>query len=36
MVDRERAIAESIVAIRRAGAQIVLTYWATEVAQSLT
>ena len=36
MVDRERAIAESILAIRRAGAQIVLTYWATEVAQSLT
>lgn len=36
MIDRERAIAESLVAIRRAGAQIVLTYWATEVAQSLT
>ena len=35
MIDRERAIAESLVAIRRAGAQIVLTYWATEVAQSL-
>lgn len=36
MIDRERAIAESLVSIRRAGAQIVLTYWATEVAQSLT
>ena len=36
MIDRERAIAESLVAIRRAGAQMVLTYWATEVAQSLT
>jgi porphobilinogen synthase len=35
MIDRERAITESLVAIRRAGAQIVLTYWATEVAQSL-
>ena len=36
MIDRERAITESLVSIRRAGAQFVLTYWATEVAQSLT
>ena len=31
-VDREAAIVESLVSIRRAGADIVLTYWATEVA----
>jgi porphobilinogen synthase len=35
MIDRERAILESLTAIRRAGAQIVLTYWATEVARTL-
>jgi porphobilinogen synthase len=35
MIDRERAIMESLLAIRRAGAQIILTYWATEVARSL-
>ncbi|GAB3590322.1 porphobilinogen synthase [Angustibacter peucedani] len=35
MVDRERAIMESLVAIRRAGAQVVLTYWAAEVAPLL-
>ncbi|MGH3648236.1 MAG: porphobilinogen synthase [Micromonosporaceae bacterium] len=34
-VDRERAILESLTSIRRAGAQIILTYWAVEVAQSL-
>ncbi|WP_166876588.1 porphobilinogen synthase [Salinibacterium sp. ZJ450] len=34
-IDRERAILESIVSIRRAGADAVLTYWATEVARSL-
>jgi porphobilinogen synthase len=34
-IDRERAIDETIVSIRRAGADIVLTYWATEVAQRL-
>ncbi|MGO1543432.1 MAG: porphobilinogen synthase [Gulosibacter sp.] len=34
-IDRERAIAESIVSIRRAGADAVLTYFATEYAQSL-
>jgi porphobilinogen synthase len=31
-VDRDRAILETLTAIRRAGADIVLTYWATEVA----
>ena len=34
-IDRERAIDETIVSIRRAGADIVLTYWATEVAQRM-
>ena len=34
-IDRDRAIAESILSIRRAGADIVLTYWATELARSL-
>jgi porphobilinogen synthase len=34
-IDRERAIHETLTAIRRAGADIVLTYWATEVARSL-
>lgn len=31
-IDRERAILESVTAIRRAGADAVLTYWAVEVA----
>jgi porphobilinogen synthase len=31
-VDRERAILESVTSIRRAGASIVLTYWAAELA----
>ena len=31
-IDRDRAIVESLTSIRRAGAQIVLTYWAAEVA----
>ena len=35
-VDRDRIIAETLTSIRRAGADIVLTYWATEVARSLT
>ena len=35
MIDRERAILESLTSIRRAGAQIVLTYWAAEVARTL-
>jgi porphobilinogen synthase len=31
-VDRERTILETLTSIRRAGAQVILTYWATEVA----
>lgn len=31
-IDRERVILETLTGVRRAGAQIVLTYWATEVA----
>ena len=34
-IDRDRAIAESLISIRRAGASIILTYWATEVAAAL-
>jgi porphobilinogen synthase len=34
-IDRDRAILESLISIRRAGADQVLTYWATEVAQRL-
>ncbi|KAB1654561.1 porphobilinogen synthase [Pseudoclavibacter chungangensis] len=34
-IDRQRAIAESITAIRRAGADAVLTYYATEYARTL-
>ncbi len=34
-IDRDRAIVESLTSIRRAGAQIVLTYWATEIATKL-
>jgi porphobilinogen synthase len=34
-IDRDRAIVESLTSIRRAGAQIVLTYWATEIAEKL-
>ena len=32
-IDRDRAVLESITSIHRAGADIVLTYWATEVAR---
>ena len=35
-IDRDRAIVESLTSIRRAGAQIVLTYWATEIAGKLS
>ncbi|MQY18244.1 Delta-aminolevulinic acid dehydratase [Nocardia sp. RB20] len=35
-IDRRAAILESLVGIRRAGADIVLTYWATEVAHWLS
>lgn len=34
-LDRDRVIMESLTAIRRAGADIILTYWATEVARTL-
>jgi len=34
-IDRDRAIVETLTSIRRAGAQIVLTYWAAEVAAML-
>ncbi|MEU7022066.1 porphobilinogen synthase [Streptomyces sp. NPDC048717] len=35
-IDRDKAIMESLTGIRRAGAQMILTYWATEVAQKLS
>jgi porphobilinogen synthase len=35
-VDRERAVLETLTAIRRAGAGTVLTYWAVEAAGWLT
>jgi porphobilinogen synthase len=35
-IDRRRAIEESVLAIRRAGADLILTYWATELAGWLT
>jgi porphobilinogen synthase len=34
-IDRDRAILETLTSIRRAGAQIILTYWAVEVARLL-
>jgi porphobilinogen synthase len=34
-LDRDRVIAETLTAIRRAGASIILTYWAAEAAASL-
>ncbi|MFI7276384.1 porphobilinogen synthase [Streptomyces sp. NPDC049879] len=34
-LDRERAIEETLMSFRRAGADMVLTYWATEFAQRL-
>jgi len=34
-LDRERVITESLTAIKRAGAGIIFTYWATEVATRL-
>jgi porphobilinogen synthase len=34
-IDRDRAIMETLTGIRRAGAQIILTYWAVEVASLL-
>ena len=35
-VDRDKAIMETLTAIRRAGASVILTYWATEVARRLS
>ncbi|GAA3792344.1 porphobilinogen synthase [Sphaerisporangium flaviroseum] len=35
-IDRDRVIMESLIAIRRAGADMILTYWATEVARRLS
>ena len=35
-IDREAAILESLTSIRRAGADVILTYWATEAARLLT
>jgi porphobilinogen synthase len=34
-LDRERVILETLTSIRRAGAQVILTYWATEAARLL-
>ncbi|MGV9669373.1 MULTISPECIES: porphobilinogen synthase [unclassified Gordonia (in: high G+C Gram-positive bacteria)] len=34
-IDRDAAIAESLLSIKRAGAKIILTYWAAEVAAAL-
>ncbi|WP_331714813.1 porphobilinogen synthase [Auraticoccus cholistanensis] len=34
-IDRDRAIAETLLSIRRAGADVVLSYWALEYAQRL-
>ncbi|MCU1636696.1 MAG: delta-aminolevulinic acid dehydratase [Cryobacterium sp.] len=35
-IDRRRAVEESVLSIRRAGAAVVLTYWAVELANWLT
>ena len=35
-IDRDKVIAETLTSIRRAGADIVLTYWAVEVASALS
>ena len=34
-LDRDRIIMETLTAIRRAGASVILTYWAAEVARRL-
>lgn len=34
-IERDKAILESLTGIKRAGAQMILTYWATEVAQRI-
>jgi porphobilinogen synthase len=35
-LDRDKAIMETLTAIRRAGASVILSYWATEVAHRLS
>ncbi|MEU1894457.1 porphobilinogen synthase [Streptomyces pristinaespiralis] len=35
-IDRDKAIAETLLGIKRAGASMILTYWATEVAQGIS
>jgi porphobilinogen synthase len=35
-LDRDRTIMETLTAISRAGADIILTYWAAEVARKLS
>ena len=35
-LDRDRVVTETLTAIRRAGASIIVTYWATEVAHRLS
>jgi porphobilinogen synthase len=35
-LERDRIIIETLTAIRRAGASVILTYWAAEVARRLT
>jgi porphobilinogen synthase len=35
-IDRDKAIMESLTSIRRAGASVILSYWATEVARMLS
>ena len=35
-IDREQAILETLTSIRRAGADVVLTYWAVEAASLLS
>jgi porphobilinogen synthase len=35
MIDRDRAIREVLTGVKRAGAGIIATYWATEIATSL-
>ena len=34
-IERDRAILETLLGIKRAGADTILTYWATEVARGL-
>jgi porphobilinogen synthase len=32
-IDRDRAVLESVTSIKRAGADVILTYWALEIAE---